>query len=249
MHYGSGTVGRNQSGQRAARSKPQRARTRGKGPRAGWLLQRVTPIEYHPGRLPEILYTRLNAHYRPIVELAKYILRSTSFELGHGPVRSSAFLVDMNKVFENFVVVALREALRSVPGALEQGVRHRIWLGQAETVPLQPDFSWWVGNQCCFVGDVKYKRATGTDVPNADVYQLLAYTVATDLPSGLLIYAAGERDPNTLDVVHMKKQLRVVTLNLEQAPEVILDQVGAIAATIREQSSADQRWHLHEAAS
>lgn len=82
-------------------------------------LERVRLMSYDPRRLPEVRYTRLNEHYRPAVELAKLILRSGSFELCHGSTRASAFLLDMNSVFENFVVVALREAL----GATERSSR------------------------------------------------------------------------------------------------------------------------------
>lgn len=42
---------------------------------------------------------------------ARLILRSTSFEVRHGGVAASAFLIDMHQVFERFVYVALREAL------------------------------------------------------------------------------------------------------------------------------------------
>ncbi len=55
-------------------------------------LATVQSVEYDRRRLPVIEYTRLNAHYRPAVELARLILRATAFELGHGAVRSAAFL-------------------------------------------------------------------------------------------------------------------------------------------------------------
>ena len=74
-------------------------------------LMRVSDVDYDPRRLPEFDWNRLNAHYRTATELAKLILRSSSFELRRGNVRSAAFLVDMNKVFEDFVVLALRETL------------------------------------------------------------------------------------------------------------------------------------------
>lgn len=107
-------------------------------------LERVRLENYDPRRLPEIHYTRLNEHYRPAVELAKLILRSASFELRHGRVRASAFLVNMNDVFEDFVVVALREALRVTERAFPQGARGRsLYLDEGRMVSLEPDISWW----------------------------------------------------------------------------------------------------------
>ena len=70
----------------------------------------------------------------------------------------------------------------------------RIALDQDGKVRLEPDLSWWNGRTCTFVGDAKYKRVEDRRVPNADLYQLLAYTIALDLPGGLLIYAHGEAE-------------------------------------------------------
>ncbi|MBF6614977.1 MAG: hypothetical protein IVW55_17875, partial [Chloroflexi bacterium] len=123
------------------------------------LLQPVTLVEYDPSALPEILYTRLNERYRPAVELAKLILKATSFELKHGAVRATSFLVDMNEVFEDFVVIALREALGLSESAFPQGARGKhLTLDKAGWVDLRPDISWWEESRCLFVGDIKYKR-------------------------------------------------------------------------------------------
>ena len=70
---------------------------------------------YRRGTIPEIRYTRLNEHYRPAVELARFIIESFSLELFHGKVTGAAFLIDMNRVFERFLYVALGEELR-LPG-------------------------------------------------------------------------------------------------------------------------------------
>ena len=66
---------------------------------------------YRRGSLPEVQYTRLDEHYRPAVELARLIIENSSLELRRGEVVGAAFLIDMNKVFEEFLYVALGEAL------------------------------------------------------------------------------------------------------------------------------------------
>ncbi len=197
-------------------------------------LAAVRLVEYDPRRLPEITWTRLNSRYRPAVELARLILRSTSFDLAHGGVRSSAFLIDINQVFEDFVVTALREELRLSERAFPQG-NHGHWLrlDQAAMVRLKPDISWWEGARCRFVGDIKYKRVNVAGILHPDLYQLLAYTIAADLPGGLLIYAAGEGDPALHEVVNVGKHLEVVTLNLAGTPEEVLAQVGEVAGRVR----------------
>jgi 5-methylcytosine-specific restriction enzyme subunit McrC len=168
------------------------------------------------------------------VELARLIIAGTSFDLGVGSVGAGAFLIDMNKAFEDFVVTALREALHVGPETLVQGARGRaLYLDVARRVPLKPDVSLWRDARCRFVGDVKYKRIEYEGYRNADLYQLLAYSIATDLPGGLLIYAAGEGEPFRHEVVNLGRTLEVVTLDLQASPGALLAQIDVVAERIR----------------
>ena len=96
---------------------------------------------------------------------------------------------------------------------------------------LGPDVSWCEGG-CTFVGDVKYKDAPPSGVLHADLYQLLSYVVASDLPGGLLVYGAGG-----VSAVHrvalLGRRLEVASLDLAEPPEGILRQVGELAFRIR----------------
>ena len=154
-------------------------------------LALVSAVEYHPGRLPDIAWSPLNSHYRPAVELARLILRSCSFELRHGQVRSTSFLVDMNRVFEDFVVTALREKLGLTERVLRQG--ESLHLDKGRKIDVRPDLSWWQSGQCLFVGDVKYKRLEAGGIKHPDLYQLLSYAIAADLPRALLGVCVGRR--------------------------------------------------------
>jgi 5-methylcytosine-specific restriction enzyme subunit McrC len=197
------------------------------------LLANLAAVAYDPSRLPEVRFDRLNAHYRPAVELARLILRSVSFDLSHGRVQAASFLVDMNEVFEAFVVTALREVLGLPERVFPQAVRARLCLDVAGKAPMKPDLSWCEGTACTFVGDVKYKRVNVAGVEHPDLYQLLAYATAADLPGGLLIYAAGEGEPVTHEVIHVGKELEVTTLDLRGPPDAILRQVRTLAGWIK----------------
>ena len=178
-------------------------------------LDGVSLVPYDPRRLPVIAFSRLNERYRDAVSLARLVLRSASFDLGHGDVPAAAFLVDMNKAFEDFVFEALRDALGPEDGVLVQGARGRsLYLDEDDRVRLLPDLSLWQGGRCVFVGDVKYKRILPADFPNADIYQATAYAVATGLPGALLIYAAGEGEPMT----HPHRQHRQAHRRREPEP-------------------------------
>ena len=198
-------------------------------------LASVSAVGYHRARLPAITWTPLNNHYRPAVELAKLILQSCSFELRHGQVRSTSFLVDMNRVFEDFVVTALRETLGVTQHSLRQGAT--LHLDRAGKIDVQPDLSWWESGQYRFVGDVKYKWLAPGGIKHADIYQLLSYTIAADLPGGLLIYAAEERERGVHEIVQVGKELTITTLDLEGTPDEILGQIGWLAERIKRMKS------------
>ena len=195
----------------------------------------VSDIDYRPSELPDLPDNPLNAHYQPALDLARLILRSTTFELAEGEVRAASFLIDMNRVFEDFVVVALREALRLTDYAFPQGgQRHALPLDTDGLVHLKPDISWWESRRCMFVGDVKYKRTGVQGAPNADIYQVLAYAVGAGLPSALLIYAAGEREEYVYDISAAGKQVEVAVLDLGGEPDELLARVKTLAAKVRE---------------
>ena len=182
-------------------------------------LEAVHPVEFSPTALPRVRFDRLNEHYREVVELSRLILRHTSIEQLRGSVRASGFLVDMNVVFQEFVWQALRLALRLPEGTFPpdkdlQKLRKNMWLDEAKKVWLEPDLTWWDGERCIFVGDAKYKKVNDKHVPNADLYQLLAYTTALDLPGGMLIYPKGEDEKTMHQVRHTGKQLEVAALDL-----------------------------------
>jgi 5-methylcytosine-specific restriction enzyme subunit McrC len=196
------------------------------------VFRMVTPVAFLNHKLPDITYTRLNEHYRPAVELARLILRSTAFDVRHGTIQTTALLVDMNRVFEDFVAVSLRERLGATERTFPQGTRGRsLWLDEAGSFRLQPDLSWWIHGRCRFVGDVKYKRLEG-DARNADLYQLLTYAIAANLDDAMVIYASGEAGRRVHEIRHVNKRLHVLTLDLSRPPRDIMEQISIVAGQI-----------------
>ena len=106
-------------------------------------------------------------------------------------------------------------------------------LDEAGQVLLKPDLSWWDGRICTFVGDAKYKRIENERVPNADLYQLLAYATALDLPGGLLVYAQGQAEPVAHRIRHAGKQLEIVALDLSGAIDELLARIDDVAKRVR----------------
>ena len=228
---------------RAATERLRQMRLRSRQARRGLgsiaaTLQGVTPVEIGPwvsGDVPEVRFDRLNEHYRQVVGLSSLILRHSAFESRRGSVRASGFLMDVGPLFQEFVTVALRESLGVDHRTLctDRNIPKTITLDEGGTDRLEPDLSWWDGPDCAFVGDVKYKELTGRSAPNSDLYQLLAYTIALDLPGGLLIYAQGEEvDLASLRVRHSGKRLEIAALDLSGTLEEVLEQVDRLAAKV-----------------
>lgn len=204
----------------------------------GWLesmLEDVSLVEFQSTCVPAVRFDRLNEHYRRVVELARLILRHGAFEAGRGAVRASGFLMDMNVVFQEFATQALRQELdlseRVFRSDSDSGVGNMA-LDEAGRVKLKPDLTWWEGHSCVFVGDVKYKNVSGDRLPNADLYQMLAYATALDLPGGLLIYAQGEADPAKYCVRYAGKRLEVAALDLSGRLDDVLVRVEQLAKQI-----------------
>lgn len=198
-------------------------------------LANVTSVRFSPQDVPEVMFDRLNEHYREVVSLSRLILRHQALELERGETRASGFLIDMNDVFQGFITRALRESLGVSERTLRSDKRlpRSIFLAEDKGLRLRPDLTWWDGRHCTFVGDAKYKRIDVKNVPNADIYQILAYAVALGLPGGLLVYAKGEAEQVEYVVPGADKQLEVLAVDLAGSIEDLHTTIDRLAKRIR----------------
>jgi 5-methylcytosine-specific restriction enzyme subunit McrC len=136
-------------------------------------------------------------------------------------------------VFERF----LRRSLRAALGLDETSFPDRppfLPLDISGRVPLRPDLCVVRGSKVLWIGDAKYKRLPPGAHQNADLFQLLAYAIATSLPQGTLIYAADEDTSGGEYVVrNADKILRVISIDLAAPPGAIRRRIAAIGDEIR----------------
>jgi len=194
------------------------------------LLDAVGLVERpREARMP--LLTRLNDRYGNSLRLAELILHASSIDAAKGRLAVSAFIFDMNKVFEDFVTIALQEALRSYGGVVK--AQWEGWLDRERHLEIRPDITWWEGTNCLAVADAKYKELRFKSMPNGDVYQMLAYCTALNVEHGFLVYAkdAGQH-PQNHAVLNSPSMIEVRTLDVETEPEQLLAQVQVLAAEI-----------------
>jgi len=176
-------------------------------PHAAFALRRLLKLLSGVGPLrPDDLsdhndvLTRLNEHYRSTLRLARIILRASGPSQGAGHAEVSAFMVNMNDVFEDFVFASLKQRLRGTWGV----DKRTIPLDVAHHVPTEPDLLFTDQSGAnVLVADSKYKLINDGRGRNADYYQLLAYCTSLGLPRGVLIYCdAGDvgRPPRAIEV-------------------------------------------------
>lgn len=173
----------------------------------------VTPQLPRRSDLQALHLTRLNDHYRPILDLAGLVVENLTISDEVGEHAASSFLLNMNKVFEGFVTRRLRDALRGRLQVLDQTSRH---LGVERKVPIRPDLEFRRGDKTVFVGDVKYKLTASGQARSHDYFQLLAYCTALGLRQGMLIYAQvdGDDPEREIQVVNSGHRLTTYRLNL-----------------------------------
>lgn len=173
--------------------------------------------------------SRLNERYQPALRLSEIVLRHGAARPGDGGVEVASFVVTMWKVFEDFVTVALTEALRGLPGSTQAQLPAYL-AGPGEwnrgSIPMNVDVVHRSPDgRPAVVFDAKYKVASPTgQYANADHYQMLAYCTALQVPRAWLIYAGG----GAMETYRVKNtEIDVVTspLDLSAHPQVVLAQI------------------------
>jgi 5-methylcytosine-specific restriction enzyme subunit McrC len=191
-----------------------------------------------PGQLlPQWQPTRLNERYHSALHLAEIVLAHASTKSAEHGVEVAAFVVTMWKVFEDFVTVALTEALQGRPGYVEPQLK--AWLtgggawdeGRTGEVEMAVDLAHLdQSRRPDVVFDAKYKFASPTgQYANADHYQMLAYCTALGVRTAWLIYAAGAGSNVAREVKNTGIRIVEAPLDLGRSPKELLEQVDDLA--------------------
>ena len=196
------------------------------------LLVLLADVSSLPGgqRSPRWQQTRLNTRYHVALRLAELVLAAQSFEQQRGNLRVGGFLFDMARIFEDFVGIALREAMAPRGGRVS--LQYPTHLDVGSQVPMRPDIVWLDGSRALAVADAKYKAEKPAGFPQADLYQMLAYCTALGLPRGHLIYARGNELPAKYEVLNASVEITCHALDLDVEPRQLLLQVQRLAGLL-----------------
>ena len=183
-----------------------------------------------------LTYNRLNDRYEDAHKLAWVIF--DNLNIGDiattGETGGFAFLIDMNTLFEKFVEVVVREALKHQPFTVEtQVVSHKhIWDIEVDKSykSLRPDIVVTVatGEARTLSIDVKYKLYDGKDLSSSDIYQTFLYSIAFNtsenrIPTALILYPASIESSSReqLEIRNDKKPRAKLTAYGIDVPQVL----------------------------
>lgn len=177
--------------------------------------------------LPSWHPNRLNQRYHTVLRLAEVVWQATSPEHRAGSLTVSGFLFKLSTIFEDFVVTALAEELQARHGRVLRN--YPCHLDRDRAVRMKPDLVWRVNGQPVAVVDAKYKPEKPSGYPDADLYQVLAYCTALNLPHGHLVYARGNAEPKRHIVWSTGIEIVCHALDLTLPPAKLLAQIGDLA--------------------
>ncbi len=156
----------------------------------------------------EIVYNRLNSHYERAHTLAWLLLDGFGIEdlLAPGSMRSFAFLLDMNRLFERFVEILIRWLLPASEFRIRsQAVERSVIWNTATDQPygrVIPDLAVESRerDRRRVAIDAKYKLYDERRLDPADVYQTFLYAYALGeqpigrLPAAIILYPSTDPD-------------------------------------------------------
>lgn len=183
-------------------------------------------------RLPRWTPSRLNAAYVPALRIAEVVLQNMVAEAAVGKLQVASFVVNMAKVFEDFITVALTEALRNYPGCTV--AQYKTYLDESRSdrkqrISLKPDIVHFVDSEPMLIFDAKYKAAsTNGQYPNADHYQMLAYATAIGRTDAWLVYA-GSGVPTRRRVRNSEISVHECPIDLSGTPPEVIARIASIA--------------------
>jgi 5-methylcytosine-specific restriction enzyme subunit McrC len=163
---------------------------------------------FTPTDCRQLTYTRLNRDYQPLHALCRFFLSHTVPTVPTGSGQTVPFLVDMARLYEQFVATWLRHNL---PAGWQVQAQEQVVIGPNHSLQFNIDLVLYDSSgRPQIVLDTKYK--TPTSPSNPDFNQVVVYAQAKGCAQAVLVYP--EALPRPLDVTLGGVRVRSLTLAL-----------------------------------
>lgn len=177
--------------------------------------------------------SRLNTRYQPALRLARWILEATSWAHAEGASSGSAFLLNVAKVYEDFVGRVLQATLQ--PEGFDVDLQVSDWRLDTEgKIRMRPDIVISRHGRVVAVADTKYKVWGESDgsPPNADVYQALAYAVTARVREVHLLYVSGDVEPRRYEITATGTTVVAHAVDVNGGPNALVTRIRAISVAL-----------------
>ncbi|NCC61354.1 MAG: hypothetical protein EOM12_10530 [Verrucomicrobiae bacterium] len=160
-------------------------------------------------------WDRTNERYRPIFELGRRLLHGMGHLLSASDCDTFVFLLDMNKVFEDYVESVLeayfnvRVKSQNCVGSLFPNLRRG-------RIRQNADYSWVTREGVNWIGDAKYKHLSkGGSRP-------ILFSQLEDNPNASAELAGNVLSPNDIRQLTVYSELAVIQSGLTTTPNILL---------------------------
>ena len=189
------------------------------------LRDTISLLNLTPDDCIKIQYSRLNEYYKTIIQFSKAILQNYFIRSSlKGESKGFNFIVNMNKVYEDFITTIIEEIVQEEPEFKEYIVERQEMfdsLVKEKKIITRPDIilrKRGPKDEYPIIIDTKYKR----DTSHADLYQIMAYALA--IPTSkicCLIYPESETITEQLMTLETEKfgntrpEIKIYNLNVD----------------------------------
>jgi 5-methylcytosine-specific restriction enzyme subunit McrC len=198
-----------------------------------------TPATKHAAPLP---ITRLNEHYEDAMRLSRLVLQAMSLSHEAGDQQANSLMVDMDDLFQRWIAQELD--LRLAP---EMRIERDedVWLDEGRAVTMAPDLVVRRGSEVVLVGDAKYSMGADGYMASRDYLELIAYTTAMGLPTGLLIHCNSDRAPES-EIVIRNAGTRILCrpIRLDGSYAAVCRSLDSLADLVRELAEAPAEFEV-----
>lgn len=172
----------------------------------------------------KIKFTRHNSKYLPAYNMAKLFYYSSNPNLNSGYEYTFSFLVPVNQLFELYLYKVLKNHLiKDFEVKYQSPIKYLAHSEDKNYLQLRPDITFVSNGKVKYIVDAKYKdifcNGQELSISQADIYQMLAYSVGYKCNNIALIYPKLLTDDQCDSLIHtfkIENYERVVSIKLIQ---------------------------------
>lgn len=170
-----------------------------------WMLDEVADVHVSYQHCDQVVLNRMFSNYQMVLSYCKMFLLNSQSTTARSEDDAFAFLLPMEKVFEEFVLGFIQ---KEVEGVEATGQYSKKYLTEERKVALRPDLHLRNSSGNTFLADTKYKLLYKdfTGISRSDLYQMLAYAVRYKSTTIHLFYPNWQELKNTARETRIKDE-------------------------------------------